>query len=64
MGVCTYENDLEQHLLVDLHELLVPLLDIGRLLSRVGIVIGSGNGIALMMLTPLDDLSEDGLVDL
>jgi hypothetical protein len=27
------EDDLEQHLLVDLHELLVPLLDVGGLLA-------------------------------
>lgn len=59
-----YEDDLKQHLLVDLHELLVPFLNIGGLLSGVGIIIGGGWGIVLVMLAPLDNLLEDGLVDL
>jgi hypothetical protein len=29
----TYKDDLKQHLLVDLHEFLVPLVDVGRLLD-------------------------------
>jgi hypothetical protein len=60
----TYKNDLEEHLLVDLHELLVPLLDIGCLLAGVGIIIGSGRGIILVMFAPFNNLLEDGLVDL
>ena len=60
----TYEDDLEQHLLVDLHELLVPLIDIGGLLARVGIVICGSCGLSFVMLAPLDNLAEDGLVDL
>ena len=59
-----YKDDLEQHLLVDLHELLVPLLNIGGLLARVGIIIGSSNGVALVMLAPLNDLAENCFVDL
>jgi hypothetical protein len=50
--------------LVDLHELLVPLLDIGRLLTGVGVIVGSGLGIVLVMFAPLDNLLEDGLIDL
>ena len=55
---------LEQHLLVDLHELLVPLIDVGGLLARVGVVfIGLGRVVAVVF-TPFDDLLQDGLVDL
>lgn len=36
----TYEDDLEKHLLVDGHVLLVPVLDVGGLLARIGVVIG------------------------
>jgi hypothetical protein len=53
----TYENDLEKHLLVDLHKLLVPLLDIGRLLAIIGVVIGALHGVAAVVLAPLDDLA-------
>lgn len=60
----TYENDLEEHLLIDLHELLVPLIDIGSLLAGIGIVIIGSDWIVLVMLAPLDNLAEDWLVDL
>jgi hypothetical protein len=50
--------------LIDLHEFLVPLLNIGCLLSGVGIVIGSSRGIILVVLAPFNDLLEDGLIDL
>jgi hypothetical protein len=50
--------------LVDLHELLVPLLDIRRLLAGIVVVIAVGLGVGLVVLAPLDDLSQDGLVDL
>lgn len=63
-GKTTYKNDLEQHLLVNLHELLVPLLDIGGLLAGVGVIIGGGRRVELVMVAPLDNLLEDGLVDL
>ena len=60
----THKDDLEQHLLVNLHELLVPLLDVGGLLAGIGVVIGGGWGISSVMLAPLDNLLEDGLIDL
>ena len=63
-GKTTYKNDLEQHLLVNLHELLVPLLDVGGLLAGVGVIIGGGRRVELVMVAPLDNLLEDGLVDL
>jgi len=58
------EDDLEEHFLVDLHELLVPLLDIGGLLAAIGIIILGGGGVVLVMLAPLDDLLEDLLIDI
>lgn len=62
-GTGTYQDNLEQHLLVDLHEFLIPLLDIGRLAAVIVIVTGGG-GVVLVVLAPFDDLAEDGLVDL
>lgn len=60
----TYEDDLEEHLLVDLHKLLVPLVDVGGLLARVIVVVVGGWWVVLVVLAPLDDLLHDGLVDL
>jgi hypothetical protein len=59
----TYQDDLKEHLLVNLHELLIPLLNVGGLTAAV-IVIGSALGVVLVVLAPLDDLLQDGLVDL
>lgn len=64
MGGVTYKDDLKEHLLVDLHELLVPLLNISRLLAGVGLVIGGLRGVATVVVAPLDHLAEDGFVDL
>lgn len=58
------KDDLEKHLLVNLHELLVPLLDVGRLLAGVGIVIGGRWWVAAVVLAPLEDLGQDGGIDL
>lgn len=63
-GENTYKDDLEEHLLVDLHELLVPLIDVGGLLAGVGVVILGCRGVAAVMGAPLDDLLHDGFVDL
>jgi hypothetical protein len=63
-GEVTYEDNLEEHLLIDLHELLVPLIDVGCLLARVGIIVVGGNWIPFVMLTPLDDLAEYDFVHL
>ena len=60
----TYKDDLEKHLLVNLHELLVPLLNLGGLLAGVGLVILRLHGVVAVMLAPLDNLSKDSLVDL
>lgn len=60
----TYEDDLEEHLLVDLHELLVPLLDVGGLLASIGFIVLGLVGIVAVVLAPFDDLSKDSLVNL
>ena len=60
----TYEDNLKQHLLVDLHKLLIPLLNIGCLLAGVGVIIGWGWRVVLVMFAPFNDLFEDGLIDL
>lgn len=60
----TNENDFEEHLLVDLHELLVPLVDVGGLAAGVDVVVAGAWGVALVVLTPLDDFLENRLVDL
>ena len=60
----TYKDDLKEHLLVHLHELLVPLIDVGSLLPRIGVVIVGRSGVALVVLAPVDDLTENDLVDI
>jgi hypothetical protein len=50
--------------LIDLHELLIPVLDVGRLLARVGVVVLGWSGVVLVVFAPLEDLAEDGLADL
>lgn len=60
----TYEDNLKEHLLVDLHELLVPLVDVGSLSAGIGLVILSLGRVVAVVLAPLDDLAEDSLVDL
>lgn len=60
----THENDLEQHFLVHLHEFLIPLVDVGRLLARIRIVVSGSRRVPLMVSAPLNDLLQDRLVDL
>lgn len=63
-GSQTYKNNLKEHFLIHLHELLVPLLDISRLLAGIRLVIGCCDGIVTVVLAPLDDLSQDRFIDL
>lgn len=49
-----YQNNLEEHLLVDLHELLIPLIDVCGL-ATVVVVITGGGGVVLVVVAPLDD---------
>jgi hypothetical protein len=59
----TYQDDLKQHLLIHLHELLVPFIDISGLATGI-VVITSARGVILVVSTPLDDLLQDGLIHL
>lgn len=60
----TYKDDLKEHFLINLHKLLVPFLDIGRLFTTVGVVILGSGRVVLVMLAPLDNFLEDLLIDL
>lgn len=60
----TYKDDLKEHLLVDLHELLVPLLNVGRLLAGLGVLVLLRGRVLLVVVAPLDDLAQDRLRDL
>lgn len=62
--VKTYQDDLKEHLLINLHELLIPLLDICGLLASIGFVVLSLRGVVSVVLAPFNNLSEDSLVDL
>lgn len=59
----TYQDDLEKHLLVNLHEFLIPLVDVGGLAAGVVIVTGAGR-VALVVGAPFDHLAQNCLVDL
>jgi hypothetical protein len=50
------KDDLEEHLLINLHELLVPLFNVGGLLAGVGVVILGGRRVVLVLGAPLEDL--------
>lgn len=58
------KDDLEKHLLVNLHEFLVPLLNVGGLLAGIGIVVLGRSGVVLVLRAPLEHLLEDVLGDL
>ena len=58
------EDDLEEHLLVHLHELLVPLFDVRRLLAAVGVVVSRRLRVVLVVFAPVEHLLEDLVGDL
>lgn len=58
------EDDLEEHLLVDLHELLVPLLDVGGLLAGVGVLVLLWGRVLLVVVAPFEDFAQDSFRDL
>lgn len=60
----THQNDLEQHLLIDLHELLIPLVNLRGLLAVVGILVVGGRRVLAVVLAPLNDLAQNGLGNL
>ena len=59
-----YQNDFKKHLLIDLHELLVPLLNISCLLTGVGIVVIGGRRVGSMVGAPFNDFVQYSFVDL
>jgi hypothetical protein len=63
-GGRTHQDDLKEHLLVNLHELLVPLLDVGGLLAGVGVVVLRRLRVVLVVFAPFDDLLEDRFIHL
>ena len=58
------EADLEEHLLVDLNELLVPLFGVDGLLAGVGVVVLGRSWVVLVLGAPLEDLLENEYGDL
>ena len=60
----TYKDNLKQHLLVYLHKLLIPFINVCGLLPRVGVIIVGCLRIVLVMVAPLKNLVQHCLVDL
>ena len=60
----TYQDDLKQHLLVHLHEFLVPLFNVGSLLTGIGVVVVCCRRITFVVNAPLDHFVEHTLGDL
>ena len=54
--ILTYKDDFEKHFLVDLHEFLIPFIDICGLFAGVGIILSGCRRIALVMSAPFNDL--------
>jgi len=54
----------DELMMVDLHELLVPLFDVGGLLAGIGVIDLSGRWAVLVLGIPLEGLLEDVLDDL
>ena len=60
----TYQNNFKEHLLIDLHELLIPFLDVGCLLTGVGIIVVGRRRVSLVVFTPFNNFPQNSLVDL
>lgn len=58
-----YQDNFEEHLLVHLHELLVPFFDICGLPARVRLVIVGRWWVKLVVIAPFDDFLEHSSVD-
>jgi len=63
LGTRTHENDLKKHLLVDLHEFLVPLVDVCCLLPAITLFLCRLDGVTTVLLAPLYDLAQHRIVD-
>lgn len=62
-GTRIYQNDLEQHLQVDLHKQLVPIVDIRRF-AAFTVLTASQRGSVAVVLAPLENFSENSLADI
>lgn len=62
--VLTHKDNLKEHFLIDLHKLLVPLINVGSLLSRIRVVIGGRRWIGAMVLAPFNHFVQHRLIDL
>ena len=59
----TYQDYLKEHLLVNLHELLVPLLNVRSLAARIIIVRGAGRVVPVVG-APFENLAQNIFRDL
>lgn len=60
----TYEDNLKEHLLINLHILLIPLLNVRRLFARVGLFFIRSLWVVAVVLAPFENLFEDRLLHL
>lgn len=51
----TYKNDFKQHLLIDLHKFLIPVIDVGGLFIS-GLVLLLFDGVVFVMISPFENL--------
>ena len=59
-----YKNDLKEHLLINLHEFLIPFINIGSLSPGISVIVAGARRIALVVFAPLDHFLEDRLIHL
>ena len=60
----SYKNNLKEHFLVDLHELLIPFINVGSLSPGISVIVARAWWIVLVVFAPFDDFLEDRLIHL
>jgi len=60
----TYQDDFEQHFLIDLHKFLVPVFNVSCLFAAIGVVVGGSGRVVLVVFTPFKNLFENNFADL
>lgn len=60
----TYEDDFEEHLLVNLEELLVPFVNLARALAGIVFFFGGDGWVGFVVVAPLQDLFENAFCNL
>jgi hypothetical protein len=58
MQAWPYQDDLKQHLLIDLEKFLVPFINIGGFSSRIRLVICRRGRVGTMVVAPFDDFGQ------